>query len=57
VETAHRASALAHLGNISFRLGRVLEFDADREKFVADAEANAMLTRAYREPFVVRETV
>jgi predicted dehydrogenase len=57
VETAHRASALAHLGNISFRLGRVLEFDSDHEKFVADAEANAMLTRAYREPFVVRETV
>jgi predicted dehydrogenase len=57
VETAHRASALAHLGNISFRVGRVLEFDADREKFVGDTEANAMLTRNYREPYVVRETV
>ncbi|MGD0578998.1 MAG: Gfo/Idh/MocA family oxidoreductase [Bryobacteraceae bacterium] len=56
VETAHRASALAHLGNISFRLGRVLEFDAAREKLVGDAEADTMLTRKYREPYVVRET-
>jgi len=57
VETAHRASALAHLGNISYRLGRVLEFDAATEQFVGDREANAMLTRKYREPYVVRETV
>ena len=34
VETAHLASALAHLGNISYRLGRQLEFDPKTEKFV-----------------------
>ncbi len=57
VETAHLASGLAHLGNISYRLGRQLNFDPVAEKFVADAQANAMLTRNYRAPFVVPEEV
>ncbi len=57
VETAHLASALAHLGNIAFRLDRVLEFDPASERFVDDDEANKMLTRNYREPFVVPKRV
>jgi predicted dehydrogenase len=57
VETAHLASSLAHLGNISHRLGRQLEFDPVKEKFVGDAQANQMLTRKYRAPFVVPEKV
>jgi predicted dehydrogenase len=57
VETAHMASALAHLGNISYRLGRQLEFDPKTEKFKGDEQANAMLTRKYRAPFVVPEKV
>jgi predicted dehydrogenase len=58
VETAHLASSLAHLGNISYRLGRQLEFDPVKEKFLGgDAEANAMLTRKYRKPYIVPEKV
>jgi predicted dehydrogenase len=57
VETVHLASGLAHLGNISYRLGRVLEFDSNSEKFAGDKEANAMLARKYRAPFVVPEKV
>ena len=57
VETAHLASALAHLGNISYRLGRQLEFDAKSERFTGDTQADAMLTRRYRAPFVVPEKV
>ncbi|MBN1479643.1 Gfo/Idh/MocA family oxidoreductase [candidate division KSB1 bacterium] len=57
VETAHLSSALAHLGNISYRLGRQLTFDPDSEIFPGDSEANDMLTRDYREPFVVPEKV
>ncbi len=57
VETGHLASALAHLGNISYRLGRVLEFDSQAERFVGDEQANAMLTRQYRAPYVVPEKV
>jgi len=58
VETAHLASSLAHLGNISYRLGRQLDFDPAKEKFNGgDAEANAMLSRKYRKPFIVPEKV
>jgi predicted dehydrogenase len=57
VETAHLSSALAHLGNISYRLGRQLDFDPKSERFVGDEEANRMLTRDYRAPFVVPERV
>jgi len=53
VETAHLSSALAHLGNISYRLERQLDFDPAQERFVNDDEANKMLKRDYREPFVV----
>lgn len=53
VETAHLASGLAHLGNIAFRLDRVLQFDPAKEKFVGDAEADKMLTRKYRKGFEV----
>ena len=48
---------LAHLGNIAFRLGRQLQFDPETEKFIGDSEADALLTREYREPYVVRDVV
>ena len=57
VETAHLSSGLAHLGNISYRLGRQLEFDPKTEQFIGDEEANAMLTRKYRAPFIVPDKV
>lgn len=57
VETAHLSSALAHLGNIAYRLERVLTFNPETEKFVDDAEADKMLTRNYRAPFVVPDKV
>ena len=57
VETAHLASALAHLGNISVRLGRTLTFDPKTERFSGDEQADAMLKRKYRAPFVVPEKV
>ena len=57
VETAHLSSALAHLGNISCRLGRQLEFNPATERFVKDTEADKMLTRNYRKPYVVPEKV
>lgn len=57
VETAHLSSALAHLGNIAYRLGRQLQFDPVKEKFIKDEQANKMITRKYRAPFVVPENV
>jgi hypothetical protein len=49
--------AIMHLGNIAYRLGRTLEFDPIKMKFINDPEADAMLTRQYRKPFVVPDEV
>jgi predicted dehydrogenase len=57
VETAHYSSALAHLGNIAYRLDRSLEFDPQTERFVGDEEADGLLAREYRAPFAVPEKV
>lgn len=57
VETAHLASALAHLGNIAYRTGRVLTFNPASEKFVNDPEADAFLTRNYRAPYIVPDNI
>ncbi len=49
--------ALVHLANISYRLGRSLDFDPAKMEFRNDSEANAMLSRNYRSPFVVPNRV
>jgi len=48
---------LCHLANISYRVKRSLKFDDKAQKFVNDAEANALLTRKYRAPYIVPERV
>ncbi len=57
VETGHYAAGIAHLGNAAYRVGRRLEFDAAAEKFVNDSEADKLITRDYRPPFVVPDKV
>ncbi|RUL89060.1 Gfo/Idh/MocA family protein [Tautonia sociabilis] len=57
IEQGHLSSAFCHLGNIALRLGRKLHIDPATESFVDDEEANVMLRRDYREPYVVPETV
>jgi hypothetical protein len=57
VLAGHYSSALCHMGNISYRLRRSLTFDPVTERFVGDAEANKLLTRKYRSPFVIPEKV
>jgi len=53
IEDGHLSSALCHLGNISYRLGRTVVFNPKTETFPGDDEACAMLSRDYREPYVV----
>jgi predicted dehydrogenase len=57
IEESHLSTAFCHLGNIAYRMGRELKFDAARGKFVNDAEADQLLTRKYRAPYVVPENV
>ncbi|MDA1314428.1 MAG: Gfo/Idh/MocA family oxidoreductase [Acidobacteria bacterium] len=56
-EVAHLSCGLTHLGEIAYRVRRVLEFDPQREKFIGDAEADKMLTKEYREPWSVPDPV
>ena len=51
------SSSLPLLANISYRLKRELSFMGDYEKFLNDPEADTMLTRRYREPYVVPNEV
>jgi hypothetical protein len=48
---------LAHLANIACTTGRTLQFDPQTERFAHDDEANLLLTRPYRAPYVVPEKV
>jgi predicted dehydrogenase len=57
IEDGHLSSSLAHLGNISYRLGKELVFDSHAEQFVDDPVANSYLTREYRYPYSVPEKI
>lgn len=59
VQTGALSSSLAHLGNVSCRLGKQLQFDPVAERFIGDseAEANSMLSRDYRAPYLFPEVV
>lgn len=48
LEYARRMTIPMHLGIISYRLGRKLNWNSDKEKFVDDDEANKLLHREYR---------
>lgn len=57
VQTGVTSADLCHLANISYRLKRKLDFDPAAGKFVRDDEADGMLTRVYRAPYIVPESV
>ena len=57
IEEGAISTTLVHLANISYRLGRTLNFDAKSYSCTGDEEANAMFRRDYRKPFVVPEKV
>jgi len=52
VETGHRSATVCHLGNIAYELGRSLKWDPVKEQFAGDEQANRLLSRARREPWV-----
>ena len=57
VEQGHLSTSLCHLANIAFKTGRKLDFDPETESFPGDDEANRLLRREYREPYVVPDQV
>jgi hypothetical protein len=57
IQEGFYSCALIHLGNIAYRLGRTLTFDPSTLTFPGDTEANALLTREYRAPYIVPDRV
>jgi predicted dehydrogenase len=57
IEEGHKSTRLCHLGNIAYRVGRRLDFDASTETLRDDPAANQLLGRTYRAPFVVPDKV
>ena len=54
-EVAHRSITLSHLGNIAMTLGASkLKWDPVKEEFIGNDDANKMLKREYREPWVLK---
>jgi hypothetical protein len=51
VEIGHRSSIVPHLGNIAYRTGRKIRWDADREQIVGDPDAAKLLSREARKPW------
>ena len=53
----HRSTVLPHLGNIAYRVGETLEFHGEFETFIDNQEANMLLTRKYRHPYIIPQEV
>jgi predicted dehydrogenase len=51
VEVAHRSCTACLLHHIAMKLKRRLRWDPDKERFVGDDQANAMLSRPQRAPY------
>ncbi len=52
IEIGHRSTAMSLLGMLSLKLGRSIEWDGENERCVGDEEANQLLRREYRAPWV-----
>ena len=57
VEIGHRSATVCHLGNIARWTNRKLTWDPVKETFPDDAEANDLLDRTRRKPWLLPETV
>jgi len=50
-EIGHLATTPGHLLNISYLVGRKIRWDPQKEQVIDDPEANALVTKKYREPW------
>jgi len=53
VEKHYPLHVALNLGNLSYKLGRKLEWDAERDEIVNDREANALAQPHYRRPWTL----
>ena len=52
IEQGHISSSACILANLSLRLGRTLAWDQERGLVIGDDEANRLLRRPYRTPWI-----
>lgn len=50
-DVGHHSSNVAHLGNIAYRTGRKIRWDAEKERIIGDDDAAKLLGRAARKPW------
>jgi hypothetical protein len=53
VEVGHNSMIACHLANVAFRLNRRVQWDADKEQFIGDPEAQKLLMPTYRGPWAL----
>jgi hypothetical protein len=53
VFTHHRAVSSCHLCNIAMLLGRKLRWDPNKEDFIGDEQASALVARPQRAPYTI----
>jgi predicted dehydrogenase len=51
VEIGHQATSLSLLGMLSYKLGRSVRWDGEKERIIGDDAANGLLRREYRAPW------
>lgn len=51
IEVGHYTNTACRLGNIAYRVGRRLTWDAAKEEVAGDPEANKLVVGTYREPW------
>ena len=51
IEVGHDSMIACHLGNLAFRLGRRVDWDAGQERPINDPGADKLLSREYRKPW------
>lgn len=51
IEIAANTARVCHLGNVAYKTGRRLYWDADNSKFIGDDDANSYLVPQYRAPW------
>lgn len=51
IEIGHHSTTLSLLGMLSWKLGRSVKWDGEKEECPGDEEANKLLRREYRAPW------
>ena len=51
IESAANTAIVCQMGNVAWKTGRVVHWDAAAGQFKGDAEANALITPTYRAPY------